>query len=67
MTETQYQDYLGLLGSFRRFGDAGPVYQVREILSLSSSGELLCRIELPESGEVLDYPASKIVMDPVEI
>ena len=52
------------VGLFRTFGPAGPAYQVRKPLRVLSNGDWLMEIEVLESGEVLEYAASKITSDP---
>ena len=52
------------VGLFRKFGSIGPAYQVRKPLRALSNGDWLMEIEVLESGEVLEYAASKITSDP---
>ena len=47
-----------LVGTFRRFGSGGPVY---EVLAIRNDGTALIRVV--ESGEELDYPIAKILDD----
>ena len=58
------QQFVGL---FRTFGPAGPAYQVRKPLHTLANGDWLMEIEVLESGEVLEYKASKITSDPAAI
>lgn len=53
------------VGTYRRFGVSGPVYEVIAFLR-EESGDALMRIQLPSTGEELDYPLSKILEDPRE-
>ena len=55
-----------LLGTIRRFGIAGPPYEIVGMAAASSSGEPQMRIHLIESNEDVDYPVSAILADPVE-
>lgn len=52
-----------IVGTWRRFGEIGPVYQVT---GASAGGDWLMRIRVLESGEELDYPLAKILEDPRE-
>ena len=52
------------VGLFRTFGPAGPAYQVRKPVRALANGDWLMEIEVLESGEVLEYAASKITSDP---
>ena len=48
-----------LVGTFHRFGEAGPAY---EVLSIAGEGQV--RIMVLESGETLDYPVAEVREDP---
>jgi hypothetical protein len=48
-----------LVGTYRRFGHEGPVYQV-----LKESGEGMVKIVVVETGEKLDYPQEQALADP---
>lgn len=48
-----------LVGTYRTFGDAGPVYEV-----LSRVNEATVRIVVVETGEELNYPISEALSDP---
>ncbi len=50
-----------LVGTWRRFGRTGPVYEI-----LSQSGDRMMRIRVVESGEELDYPLDEVLDDPRE-
>ncbi|NOT39401.1 MAG: DUF5397 family protein [Alphaproteobacteria bacterium] len=54
-----------LIGTFRRFGTEGPVYEVIDVGS-SPSDETKMRVRVVESGEELDYRLSDIIADPKE-
>jgi hypothetical protein len=49
-----------VIGQIRRFGFAGPAY---EILKLGAPGHVA--IHVIESGELLDYPLSEALLDPI--
>jgi len=55
-----------LVGTWRRFGLVGPVYEVIGVGDKLSNGDLLMRIRVLESGEELDYRLSDIIDDPKE-
>lgn len=48
-------------GEIRRFGSAGPVYEVID----ARREHPLARIRLVETGEEVDYPLTQLVADPV--
>ncbi|MNL42614.1 hypothetical protein D3C87_1650790 [compost metagenome] len=54
------------VGTYRRFGRTGPVYEVKAFLREEASGDALMRIVIPSTGEELDYPLSQILEDPKE-
>jgi hypothetical protein len=51
-----------LVGTFRRFGDEGPVYEVIAI----ADGRHAAVIRVVESGEELEYPLEKVADDDEE-
>ncbi len=54
-----------LVGTWRRFGMAGPVY---EVIGPGASGpEEMVRIRVVESGEELDYRMRDLIDDPREL
>lgn len=55
-----------LVGSWRRFGTEGPVYQIVSIGTASVDDRPTLRIHVLESGEELDYPLAKALDDPHE-
>ena len=59
-------DMGALIGSVRRFGLAGPPYEILGIGAASPAGEIQMRIHLLESGEDADYPVSAILADPTD-
>lgn len=54
-----------LIGTWRRFGIAGPVY---EVLSEKEDGQdkKIMRIRVVETGEELDYKLVDVLEDPKE-
>jgi hypothetical protein len=55
-----------LVGTWRRFGVAGPVYEIISAGKELTGGERLMRVRVVESGEELDYRLAEILADPVE-
>ncbi len=55
-----------LIGSVRRFGLAGPPYEILGMASPSATGEPQMRIHLLESDEDADYPVHDILADPTD-
>jgi hypothetical protein len=56
----------GLLGTWRRFGSAGPVYEIMAAGKLLPDGDRLMRVRVVESGEEIDYRLTEILDDPRE-
>jgi hypothetical protein len=50
-----------VIGSYRRFGEAGTVYQVLDVLDSS-----LAKIRVLETDEETSYPLAQILADPKE-
>jgi hypothetical protein len=59
-------DMGALVGSVRRFGLEGPMYEVIGVSSRGETDEPRVRIVVVESGEELDYPVADLLADPVE-
>jgi len=55
-----------LVGTIRRFGNAGPPYEIIGMAAPLASGEPQMRIHLIESNEDADYAVSAILNDPAE-
>jgi len=55
-----------LVGTWRRFGLVGPVYEIVGVGDTLPNGDLLMRIRVLESGEALDYSLTDILDDPKE-
>ena len=53
-----------LVGTFRRFGPAGPVYEVVGVIQDLEDGDTLMKVTLVESGEEAEYRYSNILDDP---
>ena len=54
---------LDLVGTFRRIGHVGPVYQI--LGDKAQGGKSLARILVLESGEEADYSITEILEDPI--
>lgn len=59
-------DPASLVGSFRRFGLYGPVYEITAVAAISPAEGLLMRVRVVETGEELDYPLTDVLDDPLE-
>jgi hypothetical protein len=55
-----------LVGTWRRFGAAGPVYEIIAAGKELPDGDHLMRIRVIESGEEVDYRLTEILDDPRE-
>lgn len=59
-------DLTSLVGTFRRFGKHGPAYEVLASPAHLNGGEPKARIRVLQTGEVLEYPITKLLKDPRE-
>jgi hypothetical protein len=55
-----------LIGTWRRFGSAGPVYQIVAAGPELPNCDQLMRVRVVETGEELDYRLLEIMDDPRE-
>lgn len=55
-----------LIGTWRRFGLVGPVYEIIAQAGTAPDGDLLMRVRVVESGEEIDCPLAQILEDPRE-
>ncbi len=55
-----------LVGTWRRFGRTGPVYEILAQSGSSADGDRMMRVRVIESGEELDYPLDEVLDDPRE-
>jgi hypothetical protein len=55
-----------LIGTWRRFGVFGPVYEIIGAGGDLAGGDQLMRVRVVETGEELDYRLTEILDDPVE-
>jgi len=56
----------GLIGTWRRFGAFGPVYEVVGAGAKRGDGERMARVRVVETGEELDYRLAELLDDPRE-
>lgn len=55
-----------LVGTWRRFGVVGPVYEIISAKHELPDGDYLMRIRVVERGEEIDYRLTDILDDPGE-
>ncbi len=55
-----------LVGTWRRFGSVGPVYEIIGAGVELTGGDRLMRIRVVETGEEIDYRLTEILDDPRE-
>lgn len=55
-----------LVGSWRRFGPSGPVYEIIGAAHTDNAGTSCMRIRVLESGEEIDYRLTDLLEDPEE-
>ena len=53
-----------LIGTWRRFGPVGPVYEIVGTGTSRPKGRASMRVRVVETGEELDYPLADILDDP---
>ena len=63
MSQIEPQD---LIGTWRRFGLSGPVYEIIAEGKKLPAGDETLRIRVVETGEELDYRLADILDDPKE-
>ncbi|CAA2106567.1 hypothetical protein MBUL_03737 [Methylobacterium bullatum] len=56
----------GLVGTWRRFGQVGPVYEIVSVGNALADGEWLMRVRVLETGEEIDYRLTDVLDDPRE-
>jgi hypothetical protein len=55
-----------LVGTWRRFGAVGPVYEIVAAGQPLTNGDCIMRVRVVESGEEIDYHLTQILKDPAE-
>lgn len=56
----------GLIGTWRRFGQVGPVYEIVGVGDALADGDRMMRIRVLETREEVDYRLADILDDPRE-
>jgi hypothetical protein len=56
----------GLVGTWRRFGLVGPVYEIIGKKSDLPNGDSMMVVKVVETGEAVDYKLTDILDDPAE-
>ena len=56
-----------LIGTWRRFGVMGPVYEIVGTGKPLTDGDRVMKIRVLESGEETDYRLSELLEDPKEL
>jgi Family of unknown function (DUF5397) len=54
-----------LVGTWRRFGTVGPVYEIVATGNEGPDGDRMMRVRVVETGEELDYRVTHILEDPL--
>ncbi len=57
------ENHESLIGTWRRFGDLGPVYEILAMAPATPDGARMMRIRVLESGEETDYRLAHILAD----
>ncbi len=55
-----------LVGTWRRFGSVGPVYEIIGVGETLPDHDRMMRVRVLESGEEVDYRFTDILDDPLE-
>jgi hypothetical protein len=55
-----------LVGTVRRFGHTGPVYEVTGVVGGRDDDKANLTVVIPETGEELEVPYVQVVVDPRE-
>jgi hypothetical protein len=54
-----------LIGTFRKFGERGPVYQIVSAAADATGSDVELNVRVVETGEELLYPLRDILDDPI--
>jgi hypothetical protein len=65
MLQLQFPSPANLVGTFRRFGAVGPVYEVVAI-GRELDSDVVMRVRVLDSGEEVEYRYTAILDDPKE-
>ena len=66
MAPLAYPSLQGLVGTWRRFGQVGPVYEIVGLGNALPDGDRLMRVRVLETSEEVDYRLADILDDPKE-
>lgn len=67
MTQAQHQNLpQRVVGTWRRFGLTGPVYEIVGKKTDLPDGDAVMRVRVVETGEEVDYKLTDILDDPAE-
>lgn len=55
-----------LVGTWRRFGTVGPVYEITGVDRPLADGDWMMRVRVLETGEEVDYRLTDVIADPME-
>ncbi len=66
MLTKQWPDPRALLGTYRRFGPVGPVYEVAGVIRELDNGDTLMKVVVVQTGEEAEYRYTHILDDPKE-
>ena len=55
-----------LIGTWRRFGSLGPLYEIMKAGDQLPDGDCMMRIRVVETGEEIEYRLTDILDDPKE-
>ena len=54
------------MGTWRRFGPTGPVYEIRSVSERYGNEVLRMKVQVVSTGETFDYKLSDLLQDPRE-
>jgi hypothetical protein len=64
--KTLFPHPVNLVGTWRRFGAVGPIYEIIGMGEEMADGDRLMRIRVVETGEEVGYKLSDVLDDPRE-
>lgn len=56
----------GLVGTWRRFGQVGPVYEIVSVGDTPADGDRIVRVRVLETSEEINYRLADVLDDPKE-
>jgi len=66
MAPASFPNVQALVGTWRRFGQVGPVYEIISVGDALAGGDRMMRIRVLETCEEVDYRLADILDDPRE-